>query len=424
MNPAFSSLGKNTKSLPISWLMEKALDTPSMVSLAAGFTDNESLPVDITRDAVHNILSEPGQARRNLQYGTTRGDEKLRNSTSSQLLSYFPEIGSISRQNIVISHGSQQFLYHFSELMLDPRDIVIVEDPTYFVVLGLFESMGVEVIGVELTPSGINLEHLEKILVSLQKQRRLSKLKFFYGVTYYQNPTGWSTNATVKLETLNLLESFESEAGHTIYYLEDAAYFQLGFSGKPPLPSLAFPQHKNRVVFTSTFSKPYSTGIRVGYGILPYDLVNPILFIKTNHDFGTSNFLQAIMAEVIGSGQFDKHLARIKVRYAQKCQHLHTALETYLPNSATWIQPGGGLYIWLQLPDNVDTGMNSKFFNMAIEKEILYVPGALCFAQTSLDSSHGQKYRATIRLSFGGAHESDFEKGAERLGDCIKHLGL
>ena len=422
MNPGFSSIGKNSKDLPISWLMEKALANPAMVSLAAGFTDNDTLPVDLTRSAISDIFGDPEEAKRSLQYGTTRGHQKLRNLILKNLVENDSALDSLDRNSIVISHGSQEFLYQFCELMLDPGDIVVVEDPTYFVMLGLFYSLGVEVIGVPLNNDGVDIERLKDLLHGLSKEGKIQRLKFFYGVTYFQNPTGISSASRNKLEVLELLKKHESQAGHQLYYLEDAAYLNLSFDQDVEKTALTFHEHRDRVVFTSTFSKPYSTGLRVGYGILPRQLVDPLLFIKTNHDFGTSNFLQFILAEVISSGKFDSHLEIIQKRYAYKCDLLDSSLKSHFPAWAEWGKPIGGLYIWVTLPDSFDTSLNTSFFDLALQNEVLYVPGSLCFAKSSLAGEGGRHYKATMRLTFGGASEQAITLGAERLGRVLEAM--
>jgi 2-aminoadipate transaminase len=418
---AFSEMGKRASDLPISWLMEKALQKPGIVSLAAGFTDNHTLPLQLTSEVVNELLDDEPAGRKALQYGTTRGDEKLRTLIASMVddndASASPP--SVPPSNVVVTHGSQQFLYLFCELVLDEGDVVIVEDPTYFVLLGLFRNRGIDVRGVRSGEQGIDIDSLEDVLKTLESEGRIDKLKFVYAVTYFQNPTGLTTPAANKLDVLDMVEKWEPRAGHHIYYLEDAAYMHLGFEGHPPPTSMAFEKHRERVVFSSTFSKPYSTGIRVGYGILPASLVNPLLFIKTNHDFGTSNFLQSIMARAIETGRYQTHLAVIRKRYFEKCTLLHESMLASFPEWARWVRPDGGLYIWVELPAHIETSLNSRFFEKALENEVLYVPGGLCFSRIHQDGHTSSARNATMRLSFGGATEESITAGARRLGDTL-----
>ena len=107
-----------------------------------------------------------------------------------------------------------------------------------------------------LNNDGVDIERLKDLLHGLSKEGKIQRLKFFYGVTYFQNPTGISSASRNKLEVLELLKKHESQAGHQLYYLEDAAYLNLGFDQDVEKTALTFHEHRDRVVFTSTFSKP------------------------------------------------------------------------------------------------------------------------------------------------------------------------
>ena len=170
---------------------------------------------------------------------------------------------------MVITHGSQQFLYILTEALCDPGDIVLVEDPTYFVYLGIMQSRGLNGRGIAMNHDGIDLEHLEMVLESLRRSGELKRTKMLYLVSYFQNPTGRSTSLSVKKEALNLLSKYERAAGHPIYLLEDAAYRELGFEGQSDSSALSICGASERVIYSGTYSKPFATGVRVGFGVLP-----------------------------------------------------------------------------------------------------------------------------------------------------------
>ena len=169
---ALSELGRRSEDPPISWLMEIALSRPKLISLAAGFTDNESLPVRAARELLDEILRSKEKGRPSLQYGTTQGDPVLRELTAQDLALTDGATGSrktYSPERMVITNGSQQMLYMVTEAMCDAGDIVLVEDPTYFVYTSILQSHGVEARGVRLEQDGIDLAALEKTLASLKK---------------------------------------------------------------------------------------------------------------------------------------------------------------------------------------------------------------------------------------------------------------
>ena len=190
---SLSALGKRTQPPPISWLMREALKTPNLISLAAGFTDNTKLPVAATRQLTDRILRQPSIGRSALQYGTAAGNDAFLEQTSAHLakLDHAPHrSGRVPTENMVITNGSQQFLYLLSEILCDPGDFVIVEDPTYFVYLSIMQSHGIRARTVPIESDGISLDRLEQTLESMAKTGDIKRLKFLYSVTYFQNPTG------------------------------------------------------------------------------------------------------------------------------------------------------------------------------------------------------------------------------------------
>src|ERR1035438_5718120 len=193
-NSALSALGQRTTEPPISWLMHAALSRPKLISLAAGFTDNASLPVAEARAALNQVLCSPKTGQLALQYGITAGDPTLRKLTAMHLQNgdlggtpcrrpknqgrrhaVPPEIYSFER--LLITSGSQQLLYLTAEALCDEGDIVLVEDPTYFVYLSILQSRGLSARTVRLERDGLDLAHLESVLQSLKRTGELWRVK-------------------------------------------------------------------------------------------------------------------------------------------------------------------------------------------------------------------------------------------------------
>jgi 2-aminoadipate transaminase len=454
-----SKMGQRTTEPPISWLMHAALSRPKLISLAAGFTDNASLPVAEARTALNQVLRSPKTGQPALQYGITAGDTTLRQLTAEHLRKLDlggtpcrrpknqgqrhavpPEIYSPER--LLITSGSQQLLYMTTEALCDEGDIVLVEDPTYFVYLSILQSRGLRARAVRLERDGLDLAYLESVLQSLKRTGELWRVKMIYLVSYFQNPTGVTTSFEKKLAVLKLLKKFERDAGHPIYLLEDAAYRELSFSGRadpalrdqdaqlvaakrsedgqrvPTVPpsALAADGAADRVIYTGTYSKPFATGVRVGYGILPKPLFTAVKHIKGNHDFGTSNLLQHLVARVLASGIFEQQVARLQKRYAHKARVMKLAIKKHFPSAVEWWEPEGGLYFWARLPRNVPTGVKSRVFLAALKNDVLYVPGEICYA----DDPARRKPNHEMRISFGSASEEDIREGIKRLGKVLR----
>ena len=440
-NSALSTLGRRTTEPPISWPMHAALSHPKLISLAAGFTDNASLPVAEVRAALNQVLGSPGTGRPALQYGTTAGDTALRKLTAAHLrkldlqassssLSSSPlvlEPQSRTRtkdedekiyppERLLITSGSQQLLYMITEALCDEGDIVLVEDPTYFVYLGILQSRGLGARGVRLERDGLDLAHLEGVLQTLKRNGKLRRVKMFYLISYFQNPTGVTTSFEKKRGLLRLLKKFERAAGHPIYLLEDAAYRELRFAGRDVPSALAVRGAAERVIYAGTFSKPFATGARVGYGILPGPLFAPVKHIKGNHDFGTANLLQHLFARALASGAYRRHVARLQKRYAHKARVMKQAIEKHFPPGVEWWEPAGGLYFWARLPRRLSSGVKSKVFPAALKNNVLYVPGGLCYA----DDAARRKPDHEMRISFGNASEAEIREGIARLGKVLR----
>jgi len=454
---ALSALGRRTALPPISWLMQTALTRPKLISLAAGFTDNATLPVEISRKLLNEILRSPKTGRPALQYGITAGETNLRQLTARHLQKFDgADDRAHSPDRVMITGGSQQLLYMTIEALCDEGDIILVEDPTYFVFLGILQSQGIRARGIRLERDGLDLAHLEDVLQRLKKSGELRRVKAIYLVSYFQNPTGVTTSFAKKAGALKILKKFEQFAGHPIYLLEDAAYRELRFdppltiptpsprpSGKragvrgfdfetkglltPTLSSigggegeeksaLAVRGFANRVIYTGTYSKPYAPGVRVGFGVLPEPLFTAVQRIKGNHDFGTANLLQQLLARALETGLYDKHVAKVQKNYARKARVMKQALAEHFPADVEIWESGGGLYFWARLPKGISAGVKSKVFQTALKNDVLYVPGELCYA----DDPSRAKPDNEMRISFGSANEENIREGIKRLGAVLK----
>jgi 2-aminoadipate transaminase len=259
-----------------------------------------------------------------------------------------------------------------------------------------------------------------------------------YLVSYFQNPTGVTTCFEKKSAALKLLKKFERAAGHPIYLLEDAAYRELcfctGITGGAALPrvqadrqigptvstpsALAAPVAAERVIYAGTFTKPFATGARVGYGVLPEPVFSAVKHIKGNHDFGTANLLQQLFVRVLASGAYERQVARLQKRYAHKARVMKLAIEKHFPPAVEWWEPEGGMYFWARLPRKVPTGVKSKVFQTALKNDVLYVPGEICYA----DDPARRKPNHEMRISFGNASEADIREGIKRLGKVLRKI--
>ncbi len=412
-------MGRRIALPPISWLMQAALSRPKLISLAAGFTDNPTLPTAISRKLLGEVLANPRLGQPAMQYGITAGETNVRELTAQHLQrmdGVKANAGSHSPGRLIVTGGSQQLLYMTLEALCDEDDIILVEDPTYFVFLSILQSRGIRARGVKLERDGIDLAHLESVLERLKKSGELPRVKALYLVTYFQNPTGASTSFAKKTAALKLLKRYASAAGHPIYLLEDAAYRELRFAGDDIPSALMIAGAEKQVIYTGTYSKPFAPGARLGFGILPKLVFKTVQRIKGNHDFGTANLLQQLLARALETGLYDRHVAKIEKRYGQKARVMKQALAEHFPKNIEIWESGGGLYFWALLPGGISAGVKSKVFQAALKADVLYVPGELCYA----DDPARRKPANGMRISFGSASEENIREGIKRLGNVLE----
>jgi len=406
----------------ISFLMQQGVENPQCISLAAGLVDQSTLPVELTKKIVTELLEDDQQAREVLQYGTTAGAESLREELAEHLatLEGIPvnELG-VNSDQVILTTGSQQLLSLVGEVLLDPDDICIVAAPTYFVFLGTLNGLGANIVAVPADENGIDPAALEQTFQKLEAENQLHRVKMVYLVDYYENPSGISLSAERRPQVLELVQRFSTQ--QRIYILEDAAYRELRYDG-PEYPSIwSFDSENQTVILAQTFSKSFSPGLRVGFGVVPQELVGPICDRKGNEDFGSANFNQHLLAAVLKSGQYAKHVESVCASYKQKRDAMLDAADQYFADisGVSWVHPHGGLYVWMTLPEGIDTGFDSPLFERASQvDQVMYVPGDLCYIE-----ENSTKPRNHMRLSFGVQTPEMIHEGMKRLATAVKSVG-
>jgi 2-aminoadipate transaminase len=404
----------------ISFLMQQGVENPQCISLAAGLVDYSTLPAHETLAAAESLFDDPAAAQLALQYGTTAGSERLRRLLRlhfAALEGVSPDDCAATRERIVVTTGSQQLLSLVCEVLLDPGDICIVAGPTYFVFCGNLNGVGAETITIPTDDDGMRTDALDAALARLDEEGRLNRVKLIYVVSYYDNPAGLSLSIERRRELVQIARRWSRE--HRILILEDAAYRELRYDG-PVFPSVwsCDDTGGQDVIYTQTFSKSFAPGLRVGFGILPNDLVRPICDRKGNEDFGSANLNQHLIANVLESGQYAEHLQQVCDAYRVKRDAMLAAAEENFSRmpGATWVHPHGGLYVWMTLPDTIDTGFQSAHFEEAVKRQgVMYVPGELCYTGP-LDS----RPRNQMRLSYGVQPPEGIREGMRRLAVAVK----
>ena len=403
--------------------MAQGVNNPDVISLAAGLVDAETLPTADALGVLEDILGQDDSARAALQYGTTEGVRELR----QVLLEHLAGLDGLAAgdwnataDDVLITSGSQQLLFMLADVLIDEGDIVIAAWPSYFVYTGTLTAAAAQVRCVDMDDDGIRPEALEAMLEELSAAGELHRVKMVYLCTYHQNPTGITLSADRKEAVFDLVRRFSKK--HRILLLEDAAYRELTCEGQPPASFKYFDRDNRYVALLQTFSKPFAPGLKTGYGLLPRDLVDPVVLQKGNHDFGSSNLCQHLLLAAMRQGIYQRHVAMLRERYAAKRDAMLAALDEHLAPLAAgrvhWTRPTGGLYVYVTLPEEIDTGPDAALFARALDEGVLYVPGEYCYAPDPTRTAP----KHMLRLCYGVASIDKIRLGVERLARAIRTL--
>jgi 2-aminoadipate transaminase len=416
-----SAKASRTKDQPISYLIATALRNPALINLAAGLVDPLTLPVAECRAITQRIFSDIARGRAALQYDTTQGLADLRRETLrhiERMEGLSAEQMGLSPDCVMTTTGSQQALYLIGDCLIDPGDIVIAAAPSYFVYTGTLDSLGATILTVPMDDNGMDVDALERLLQRFDREGRLGKVKFVYCTSYYQNPTGLTLSADRRPRLLEIVKRFSRD--HRIVILEDAAYRELRYDGPAHRSIKSYDAENRYTVLSHTFSKPFAPGLKLGYTTGPEDLLHAMLQQKGNHDFGSSNVTQHIALEAFRDGSYDRHVELLCRSYRVKRDAMLASLLRFMPKDAGihWTHPQGGLYVWLTLPERIDTSRTGPMFGACVDNGVLYVPGEYCFQR----DEQGRLPNHHIRLSFGQVAPDKIEPGIERLAEVVKKL--
>lgn len=362
------------------------LGDPEIISFAGGNPSPESFPKDVLSKMAERILAEQGDTI--LQYGGTAGIPYLLNAVKKK----FEKEGlAPSPEELIILTGSSQGIELLSKAMIDPGDVVLVESPTFLGALQTFWLYQAKLIGVETDEEGIVLEDLE---AKIQKYHP----KFLYTIPTFQNPSG----KTLKAERRRKIA--ELAAKYSMIVLEDDPYGELRYEGEHQ-PSIKSFDQANMVVKLMSFSKTISPGLRVGAAYGPKEIIHKFNLGKQGQDVHTSNLTQALAAEYLDKGYYEKGVEKNCRLYGDKCRLMYDLAVKYMPEGSKIVKPEGGMFLWIELPVGMDA---TAMFQKAVENKVAYVPGTHFYAEGG--------HHNTMRLNFTMVSSERIERGMGILG--------
>lgn len=374
----------------------KLTRTKNIISFAGGLPDPSTFPVEELKAITLAVLEREPQLA--LQYGPTEGDARLRD----ELVRWMAKDGiTVTRDQILITIGSQQGLDIVGRVFLDPGDVVIVERPSYMAALQVFRSYRAEMVGVEQDDDGLRPELLEETLARLARSGK--RVKLLYVVPDFQNPSGVTMSGSRRQAVLDLARA------HHLLVVEDSPYRELRFEGTAP-PPLAALDRDGRVIYLSTFSKTLCPGMRIAWIAARDEIIQRFVTAKQGMDLCCPAFTQAIAAEFCARGHLPERIPRITALYRRKRDVMLGALAREMPDGVTWTHPAGGLFLWLRLPERMDA---EQLLRPAVEEEgVAYVVGS------GFHADGGGKN--TLRLNFSFPSEANIDEGIRRLARLVR----
>jgi 2-aminoadipate transaminase len=368
---------------------------PDIISFAGGLPGPETFPVKDLEEIACQILRERGSVA--LQYGPTEGEASLRMEVAKWLSREKP---AINPENILITAGSQQGLDVVSKVFLDPKDVVVVELPSYIGGLQAFSAYRAKMIGVPQDDQGMKMDLLEKTLRKMASKSK--KPKFIYVVPDFQNPSGVTMSLERRKRLLELAYQYE------VPIVEDSPYRDLRYSGKPA-PAIYGMDIEDHVIVLGTFSKLLCPGLRLAWIMAPVEWMDHMVVAKQGMDLCSPTFTQLIVAEFMRRGLLHKQVETIRQLYGVKLEVMLKALREHMPKGVRWSEPEGGLFLWVTLPKHMSA---NDLFKKAIENKVAYVVGSAFHC-----NGKGQN---TMRINFSYSTEEQIEEGIKRLARMIK----
>lgn len=352
----------------------RVVDLSQICSFAGGYPAAVTFPTDQIPSLAEKVLAKYGT--KPLQYGATQGIPELRELIAKRY--------DVPVSQVQITTSSQQGIDVCSRVFLDPGDIVLADNPVYLGALQSFKAYRAEVMPID---AGHNQQ---------------SPIKFIYVIPDFNNPSGKTMTLEEREEIVRIARELD------ILIVEDSPYRELRYSGEPvkTIRELA----PERTLQLGSFSKIFAPGFRLGWIIGPEPLLEQIYVCKQCLDLCPPVFDQYLAAEFVGSGALDANLVKTIAEYRRRRDLMVGLLEKYMPEGVSWAYPDGGLFLWLTLPESIDTVV---MYDEALSNGVAYVAG--CFFYT--DRSH----RNTMRLNFSYIDEAKMEPGIKILADIIRN---
>jgi DNA-binding transcriptional MocR family regulator len=390
----FSARAANIKQSAVRDVFDISL-RPGLVSLAGGSPYLQSLPLERLAATAADIIAKDGLTA--LQYGGGQGTEELR----AQICEVMAAEGILDAlpQNVVITAGSQSAQDVATKVFCNPGDVVLGEDPTYVGALNTFEAYQVEVATVEMDDDGLVPELLEARIAALQTAGK--NIKLLYTIPNFNNPSGITLGAERRQQIVDICRKAN------IIVLEDNPYGLLRYQGQPLEPLRA--ANPADVIYLGSFSKIFAPGLRIGWALVPDHLQRRYYLASESVTLCPPAFNQMLVSAYLRDYDWKGQIETYRGIYAERCAAMLAALEKHMPAGTAWTSPEGGFFVWVTLPEGVDT---YPLLKQAIDAGVVFIPGA---AFTPSDEPSNK-----LRLAFSAVPPEAIDEGVRRLAGVLR----
>jgi DNA-binding transcriptional MocR family regulator len=367
---------------------------PEVVSLAGGMPNLAALPLDTLSAQVAEIIAEDGLVA--LQYGSAHGIPVLR----EQICEIMALEGIKAHpDDVVVTVGSQMGLDMVTRLFCDPGDVVIAEGPSYVGALGSFAAYQAQVVHVAMDDQGLVPETLREALRQTQKAGK--RVKFLYTIPNFHNPAGVTLAVERRAEILEICRE------HGVLVVEDNPYGMLGFDGQT-YPALRSTDPDN-VVYLGSFSKTFASGLRVGWVLAPHAVREKLVLAAESATLCPPTFNQMIVSRYLATHDWKGQIKKFRENYRERRDAMLSALDQYLPPGCSWTKPDGGFYVWVTVPEGVDT---KAMLPRAVTARVAYASGTGFYAD-----GFGSRQ---MRLSYCYPTPERIREGVRRLAAVLE----
>jgi len=367
---------------------------PEVVSFAGGSPYVSALPLDVIGRMAGELIADRGSVA--LQYCPAHGDPGLREKICEVMAL---EGVHAHPDDVVVTVGSQQALDLITRIFIDPGDVLLAEAPSYVGALGAFAAYQAQVLHVAMDADGLIPEALAEAIGRLDAAGR--RAKFLYTVPNFHNPAGVTLSLARRARILEIC------AAAGLLVVEDNPYGLLGFEGDPLRALRA--DDPDGVVYLGTFSKTFASGVRVGWAAAPPAIRDKLVLAAESAVLCQSNLAQLLVREYLCTQPWREQVKIFRELYQQRRDAMLDGLDAVMPSGCRWTRPAGGFYVWLQLPDGLDS---KAMLPRAVSSRVAYVPGTGFYAD-----GQGAQH---MRLSYCFPDPDRIREGVRRLGGVIE----